>query len=93
MKPTDALTTMTYRKDGRIARITLDRPARGNGITFDMPRELTECVERANLDPGVPHVAVSSAHHPFSRRPHLLRILDDPIAAVPEARPICRVML
>ena len=44
---------MRYATTGRIARITLDRPDRGNGITADMPRELAECVERANLDPSV----------------------------------------
>jgi enoyl-CoA hydratase len=45
--------TMTYARDGRIARITLDRPERGNGITLEMPRELAACVERANLDPEI----------------------------------------
>jgi len=44
---------------GRIARITLNRPTRGNGITMDLPRELAECVERANLDPGVHVIALS----------------------------------
>jgi len=43
----DVLKTMTYEVTERIARITLNRPQRGNGITLDMPRELTECVERA----------------------------------------------
>ena len=32
--------TMTYQVDERIARITLNRPERGNGITLDMPVEL-----------------------------------------------------
>jgi enoyl-CoA hydratase len=44
---------------GRVARIALDRPERGNGITFDMPVELARCVERANLDPGVHVIALS----------------------------------
>ena len=43
--------TMTYEKTGRIARITLNRPQRGNGITAAMPRELAHSVERANLEP------------------------------------------
>src|SRR5258705_5700821 len=47
------LTTLTYEVTGRVARITLNRPERGNGITFAMPRELAACVERANLDPDV----------------------------------------
>jgi enoyl-CoA hydratase len=44
---------MTYEVDGRIARITLDRPARGNGLTPTLIGELAECVERADLDPAV----------------------------------------
>jgi enoyl-CoA hydratase len=50
---------MTYETDGRIARITLDRPERGNGITAAMPRELAACVERANLDPEVHVIALA----------------------------------
>lgn len=53
------LQTMTYEKTGRIARITLNRPERGNGITMDLPRELAACVERANLDPEVHVIALS----------------------------------
>jgi enoyl-CoA hydratase len=53
------LTTLTYEVDGRIARITLDRPERGNGITLEMPRELAACVERANLDPEVHVIALA----------------------------------
>jgi enoyl-CoA hydratase len=53
------LTTLTYATTGRIARITLDRPERGNGITLDMPRELAACVERANLDPAIHVIALS----------------------------------
>jgi enoyl-CoA hydratase len=50
---------MTYERDGRVARITLDRPERGNGITLEMPRELSACVERANLDPEVHAIALA----------------------------------
>jgi enoyl-CoA hydratase len=51
--------TLTYDVTGRIARITLDRPERGNGITLDMPRELAEYVEEANLDPSVHVIALA----------------------------------
>ena len=37
--------TLLYEVEGRIARITLNRPERGNGITPRMPVELAECVE------------------------------------------------
>src|SRR2546423_5526766 len=55
----DELETLTYEVTGRIARITLNRPERGNGITLEMPRELAACVERANLDPGVHVIALA----------------------------------
>jgi enoyl-CoA hydratase len=51
--------TLQYEVTGRIARITLDRPHRGNGITLEMPRELAECVERADLDPDVHVIALA----------------------------------
>ena len=44
--------TMTYEVTGRVARITLDRPERGNGINRRLLSELERCVERADLDPG-----------------------------------------
>jgi enoyl-CoA hydratase len=50
---------MTYEVTGKIARITLNRPERGNGITMRMPPELAACVERANLDPAVHVIALS----------------------------------
>jgi enoyl-CoA hydratase len=53
------LETLTYEITGRIARITLNRPERGNGITLEMPRELAACVERANLDPEVHVIALA----------------------------------
>jgi enoyl-CoA hydratase len=53
------LETLTYAVDGRVARLTLNRPERGNGITLAMPRELADCVERANLDPAVHAIALS----------------------------------
>jgi enoyl-CoA hydratase len=42
-----------YEVTGRIARLTLDRPERGNGINGTLVRGLADCVERADLDPAV----------------------------------------
>jgi enoyl-CoA hydratase len=55
----EPLSTLTYEVTGRVARITLDRPERGNGITLEMPRELERCVERADLDPAVHVIALA----------------------------------
>jgi enoyl-CoA hydratase len=48
-----------YEVEDGVARITLNRPERGNGITRDLIEELTRCVERADLDPHV-HVLLLS---------------------------------
>jgi len=55
----ETLETLTYEVTDRIARITLNRPERGNGITLEMPRELAACVERANLDPAIHVIALA----------------------------------
>ena len=44
---------MTYDVADRVARVTLNRPERGNGITRRLIAELSACVERADLDPAV----------------------------------------
>lgn len=44
---------LNYEVDGRTARLTLDRPHRGNGLTAKLIADLAEAVERADLDPEV----------------------------------------
>jgi len=48
---------------GRVARLSLNRPERGNGITAQLVHELAECVERADLDPAV-HVLLLRGNGP-----------------------------
>src|SRR5438105_3309790 len=52
-----------YEVGERVARVTLNRPSRGNGITLGLVRELAACVERADLDPAV-HVLLLSGNGP-----------------------------
>jgi enoyl-CoA hydratase len=54
---------VSYEVSDRVARITLDRPERGNGITAQLVRELSACVERADLDPAV-HVVLLAGNGP-----------------------------
>ena len=54
-----AYRTLTYEVDGRVARLTFNRPEQGNSITPDTPVEIADAVERADLDPRV-HVIVLS---------------------------------
>jgi enoyl-CoA hydratase/carnithine racemase len=47
------MSVVQYAVDGRVARLTLNRPERGNGITRDLLVQLEQAVERADLDPEV----------------------------------------
>ena len=47
------MSVVQYAVDGRVARITLNRPERGNGINRAMLTALERVVERADLDPAV----------------------------------------
>jgi enoyl-CoA hydratase/carnithine racemase len=47
------MSVVQYALDGRVARITLNRPERGNGITRAMLTALERAVEQADLDPDV----------------------------------------
>ena len=54
-----------YEKDGRIGRITLNRPEVMNAIDDDVPVELADCVAHANADPGVHVIVLSGAGDAF----------------------------
>ncbi len=45
--------TVIYESDGRIGRITLNRPDVMNAINNEVPQDLAECVRHANDDPKV----------------------------------------
>jgi enoyl-CoA hydratase len=84
----ESVETLHYAVTGRIARITLDRPGRGNGITLTMPRELSECVERANLDPEVHAIALSGAGPGFCGGYDLVESAEGRSAGPAEGSPV-----
>jgi enoyl-CoA hydratase len=55
------VSVVEYEVTGRLARLTLNRPHRGNGITRELASELERSVERADLDPDV-HVLLLAGH-------------------------------
>ena len=61
----DNLKTMSYEVTDRVARITFNRPEKGNAIVADTPLELSALVERADLDPGVHVILVSGRGEGF----------------------------
>ncbi|QIT56498.1 crotonase/enoyl-CoA hydratase family protein [Aquisalimonas sp. 2447] len=54
-----------YEKDGRIARITLNRPDVLNAIDDELPRELADAVARANGDRDVHVIMLAGAGRAF----------------------------
>ena len=60
-----AYKTLLYRRQGRVARITLNRPRRLNAINSAMPREIRLAVERANADHGVHVIVLDGAGRAF----------------------------
>lgn len=54
-----------YEKDGRIGRITLNRPEVLNAIDDDVPGELAQAVDRANGDEGVHVIVLAGAGRAF----------------------------
>ncbi len=58
-------TTLKYAVAGRIARITLNRPARLNAIDDRMPREIRRAVEAANEDDRVHVIVLAGAGRAF----------------------------
>ena len=54
-----------YERDGRLARITLNRPSALNAIDFDLPAALQSAVEQANVDTEVRVIVLSGAGRAF----------------------------
>jgi len=80
-------TAVRYEVSERIARITLDRPGRGNAITAAMVSELSELVERADLDPEV-HVLLLAGSGPgFCAGYDLVESAEGMATEAPEVSP------
>ena len=58
-------TTLQYERQGRLARITLNRPERLNAINAAMPGEIRRAVEQANADDAVHVIVLAGAGRAF----------------------------
>ena len=56
---------VTYEKDGRVGRITLNRPEVMNAISLEMPGQIAAAVGRAEADPDVHVIVLSGAGKAF----------------------------
>jgi enoyl-CoA hydratase len=59
------VSAVSYQVTGPVARLTLNRPERGNGITPALLEELERLVERADLDPEVRVLLLAGAGKGF----------------------------
>ncbi len=85
--PTVTNETVTYEKDGRIARLTLNRPERGNGIIPELVAELAAGVERANVDPEIHVIALSGNGKGFCGGYDLVATAEKGMKPDPGSRP------
>jgi enoyl-CoA hydratase len=67
------MSKVLYERDGRIARITLNRPEVLNAIDNDVPRELADAVERADADEKVHVIVLAGAGRAFCAGYDLMR--------------------
>jgi enoyl-CoA hydratase len=56
---------LEYDVTGRVARLTLNRPHRGNGLTRPLLDELEQAIEQADLDPAVHVLLLAGAGKGF----------------------------
>ncbi len=57
--------TVEYRRDGRIGRVTLNRPEVMNAIDDRLPQQLADCIAAANADENVHVLVLSGAGRAF----------------------------
>lgn len=67
-----------YERDGRVGRITLDRPEKRNAIDERMPGELASAVEEADADDEVHVIVLSGAGRAFCSGYDLERFAETP---------------
>ena len=71
-------TSVLYERDGRIARITLNRPEVLNAIDNELPGALSDAVARADADPDVHVMLLSGAGRAFCAGYDLKRYAGGP---------------
>jgi enoyl-CoA hydratase len=70
--------TVLFERDGRVARLTLNRPEALNAINDELPEQLRAAVERANADPEVHVIVLSGAGKAFCSGYDLKRFAETP---------------
>ena len=79
--------TLTYRADGRVARVTLNRPERLNAITAKMPGEIAAAVRRANDDPAIHVIVLRGAGRAFCSGYDLVEFAETKTPLIQEEMP------
>ncbi len=79
--------TLLYRTHERIARITLNRPARLNAISAEMPGEIEAAVKRANDDDAVHAIILEGSGRAFCSGYDLKDFAEDPETAYTQSMP------
>lgn len=82
-----AYSTLTYERDGRIARITFNRPERLNAITTETPDDIANAVAEANADDAVHVIVLAGAGDAFCAGYDLKEFAEAKTPLIQEAMP------
>lgn len=82
-----AFSTLTYERDGRVARITFDRPERLNAIAAGTPDDIAAAVAEANADDRVHVVVLSGRGRAFCAGYDLKDFAEGPSEGIQERMP------
>ncbi len=82
-----AYTTLSYERDGRVARIVLERPERLNAIAAATPGEIADAVAEANADDRVHVIVLAGRGAAFCAGYDLRDFAEGPSAGVQERMP------
>ena len=82
-----AYTTLSYERDGRVARIVFERPERLNAIAAATPGEIADAVAEANADDRVHVIVLAGRGAAFCAGYDLRDFAEGPSAGVQERMP------
>ena len=82
-----AYSTLTYERDGRVARITFDRPERLNAIAAATPDDIAAAVAEANSDDRVHVIVLSGRGAAFCSGYDLKDFAEGPSEGIQERMP------
>jgi len=79
-----AYQTITFEKEGSVAKITLNRPERLNAVNWNMYQELVKALDECDYDDDIRAVVITGAGRAFCSGEDLKGFFESPITRIPK---------